>query len=375
MKKFVFILYVFACILLFLPLWQQITKIPKIKGLRGAVAKSEFPQFSIDTWNSAKYQDSVATYCNQTFGFRSSCVRIHNQILYSFFNEIKARGVIEGKEGYLFERNYIHAYLGKDFLGEDSIQHMMYKLAKIRDTLAHYNCTILPIFAIGKASFYPEYIPDSSGSKQGQTNYEVFKKYMDMYAISYIDFHSYYRKKKNSSQYPIYTKQGIHWTQNTMVEVADSIVGYIQNNYGYSMPRIQIKSREETSILQGSDNDIALGMNLMFYTSDVKVAYPTFTYIKPAHSKLPKVTAIADSYWWGIYNYSIPYTCFDNHQFWFYNHEIYSKSEKTYTKNIDIISHLQNQDVIILLATDATLSRYGWGFIQNVYDLYYSPKK
>ena len=66
--------------------------------------------------------------------------------------------VVIGKENYLYEKGYIDAFFGVDFIGHDSIAISAYKLKMIQDTLAKLNKTLLIILAPGKGDFFPEYI-------------------------------------------------------------------------------------------------------------------------------------------------------------------------------------------------------------------------
>jgi hypothetical protein len=369
-------IYIFVILLLILPIIQQLTNIPNIKNLFGAFTPAPEPKFTLEKWFTNKYQEETEAYVNEHFGFRNSLVRMHNQIQYSIFNEAHARGVIVGKKDYLYELNYIKAYYGTDFKGYDSIDEKVKKIALIRDTLEKLGVHVIPIFACGKGSFFPEFIPDSMRTVKKITNYEVFTQDFKKYAIPYIDFHSYIRSIKGKSKYPIYTKYGIHWSQNTMVLVADSILKYIEKNYSYSMPKIKITHLTESKIFQGTDFDIAQGMNLLYYPSDSILAYPEFTYINPKQIHKPKVITIADSYWWGIYNYGIPQTCFDTHQFWYYYNSIYPEINNSALtiSDINIKKEIENQNFIFIMATDATLPDIGWGFINTVYNIYYSKK-
>jgi hypothetical protein len=367
------ILYILGAVLLFLPLFQQIVGIPKIKGLSGAIEEKALPSVTWNNWNSNEYQDSLEAFLNQKFGFRNSFVRINNQFAFSLFNEAKAQDVIIGKQNFLYELNYIKAYYGTDFIGQEAVDSLFYKLSKITDTLQTYGCHVIPIFAIGKASFFPEFIPDALQTEKQKTNYEAYIEQCKMYELNYIDFHAHYRSVKGKTHYPIYTKYGIHWTQNTMVDVADSILGYVSKIMNFTVPRIHVTERKESFIMKGTDNDIARGMNLIYYSSDSILAYPNFTYTQTDTALLPKAITVADSYWWGIYNYGIPQNSFKNHEFWYYFSTAYP-SQKTISE-LDIQNILESQDIIFILGTDATINKFGWGFIEEVYKIYFLKNK
>ena len=111
-------LFYFIIGLLLIPIIQQQTKLIRIGELKGAFTKFESHPLSLKTWLNGSYAKNQEKYLNQNFGFRNLFVRLYNQFQYTIFNEAKANGVIIGKDGYLYEENYILAHLGTDFIGE-----------------------------------------------------------------------------------------------------------------------------------------------------------------------------------------------------------------------------------------------------------------
>ena len=53
------------------------------------------------------YQKRLDNKLASDFGFRSLLIKINNQLNFSLFNKVNAKGVIAGKENYLFETTYI----------------------------------------------------------------------------------------------------------------------------------------------------------------------------------------------------------------------------------------------------------------------------
>ena len=62
---------------------QSKLKIVDLKALKGDVSYPPQAHFSINDWFTSKYQEEKETYLNVMFGFRSTCIRINNQIAYS----------------------------------------------------------------------------------------------------------------------------------------------------------------------------------------------------------------------------------------------------------------------------------------------------
>lgn len=351
--------------ILFLPLAQSKFNIFELTALKGDIRYPAQAKFSISDWFSSKYQEEKETYLNSMFGFRSTCVRINNQIAYSFFKKANANGVIIGKDNYLYEESYLNSYNGSDFLGQDSINHTLNRLKYLTDTLNKLNKQLIIVFAAGKASFYPEYIPDSYlKSSVDNTNYKALSIGAKNMGLNVIDFNDLFVKNKSISKYPLYPKHGIHWSQYGMALAADSIVKTIAKMRGINMSTI---TYNEVVIQKAydTDSDIGDGMNLLFDLNGFDMAYPKVIINHEGKDK-PNVLVISDSFYWGIYNFGIS-SCFSNPHFWYYNKQVYPESatNELLTDNLNIGDEISKNDVIIIMATEATLKSIGWGFIEK----------
>jgi hypothetical protein len=369
-------LFLLILFLLTLPVIQGTLNVFHLSSLKGAVEQPVKKQFNFKDWFSGDFQEQEEKYLNETFGFRSSFIRVNNQIAYSFFGKAKANGVIIGKENYLYEENYIRAYYGTDFIGVDSITHRIERLKYIQDTLAKLNKNIILVFAAGKGSFYPEYFPDQYKITKGVTNYETHIELAREKGLNYIDFNKFFVENKNKSKYPLYPQYGIHWSNYGMCLAADSIIRYIEKLRGIDIPNLywdEIKFRNRP---KGDDYDIANGMNLMFKLKSFKMAYPVIQFQSDSGKTKPSILVISDSFYWGLFNLGIS-NSFSISHFWFYNKQIYPESFKTplVTSQVNLKEEINKHDVIIILGTEATLPGFGWGFIENTYNLFKGIKK
>ncbi|MDR2980536.1 MAG: hypothetical protein LBV02_08900 [Bacteroidales bacterium] len=341
----------------------------KVMPLKGAISIPEKPKFGFHNWFSGEFQEAADQYLKASYGFRGFFVRINNQLGFNFFNKAKANGVIIGEKNYLYEENYIKAYYGTDFIGMDSAAHRIKKLKTISDTLAGYNKNIILIFAAGKGSFYPEFFPNKYKTQKGKTNLEAYKEIVREMQLPYIDFNSYFVAQKNISKHTLYPQYGIHWSYYGMCLAADSIIRYMERLRNINMPHIYWEQIDFAQPKE-TDYDIADGMNLLFKLKSLEMAYPQVKIQADTNKSKPRVLVVADSYYWGMFNIGISRT-FANREFWFYNKEAYSDRFET-AKNVEELNlkeELFNYDIIIIMATEATLPNLGWGFIENAYDI------
>jgi len=364
------ILLIIILLVLVLPIIQEKFKFIHLRPLKGAIIEPQKEYFSLKTWFSGEYQENEEKYINETFGFRNLFIRINNQIAFWMFNKAKANGVIIGKKNYLFEENYIKAYYGTDFVGVDSITTKIKKLKFIQDTLSKLNKNLIIVFAAGKGSYYPEYFPDKYKSNKGKTNYEYYVKLAQQYDLHFIDFNNYFCINKGISKYPLYPQYGIHWSYYGASFAADSIIKTIENLRNIKMPHIHwdnIRMDDAKDI----DYDIGDGMNLLLPLKSFKMAYPELEFDFDSQNTKPSSIVISDSFYWIMFNFGISKVFSDSH-FWFYNTQIYpdSYTSPLETSQVNLKEEINKHDVFIIMATEATLPKLGWGFIEKTYDLY-----
>lgn len=364
--------------LLFLPMIQQEVEIVELEPLNGSFETMKDPCFGLNDWLEGSYQVNKQDYLDQNIGFKSVFVRIYNQIHYTLFNQAKANGVIVGKENYLYEENYIKAYLGRDFIGYEQIAEKVNKLQKIDDTLQSKGIDLIVVLAPGKGSFYPEFIPEKYNPTQKSiTNYEIYHKELSRSNIHFLDLNQWFRDMKSKSDYPLFPKTGIHWSKYGEILALDTIVKYIEFIRKISLPKIHIDNIELSDSMRATDDDIEKGMNLFFNIKDVEMGYPTLSFKETDSTTKPKVITVADSYYWGVFGSGLTGRLFKEDQFWYYNQEIHSSllPNPLNVKDVNIKEEIEKRDVIILLSTDANLYKFSYGFIEQLYQVYFDKEK
>ncbi len=364
------LLFLFILFILIVPIIQNKFEFIKLKPLKGAIAIPVKNYFNVKDWFSGEYQSKQDKYLSETFGFRNIFVRFNNQMAFNLFRKARANGVIIGKNGYLFEQNYINAYNGTDFLGADSILHRMQRLKFIQDTLNKLNKTIFIVFAAGKGSYFAEYFPDKYKTKTGPTNYEYHIKIAQELGLNYIDFNKYFVDHKSSSKYQLYPKYGIHWSYYGMSLATDSILHYIEKIRNIDLNNIYWNELN-TSSPNEIDYDIGNGMNLLCKLDREQLVYPKIQYENDSTKAKPSFLVISDSFFWEIFNSGIS-SVFSKTHFWFYNKQIYPDSyEKPLeASQVNLKEEIAKHDIIMIMGTEATLTNLGWGFIENVYQIF-----
>lgn len=355
---------------LFIPLIQFQSKVVFVKPLHGSFFKYPKPHFHITNWFNVDFQSKYDSYFNQNFGFRSSMVRLHNQVEYSLYGKVNANSVVVGKDNYLYERQYIKSYLGDDFLGRDSIHKMTHKLMAIQDSLSAHHTKMLLVITPGKGWFYPEHIPDSMMHPRSTTNYEVYLDELKKSRIPYIDFNALFLQMKDTASIIIYPQTGIHWSQGIVPYVTDSIIKKAEKVLGYNLNHIHWNRDAYVGRADKVDADIEKGLNLIFPLKTPSMNYPEVSFDTNKNIKKPKAIAISDSFWWQIFNMGVSTKVFNHASFWYYYKQVYPNSFKDHAVMVDDIqpkNEIFNTDLVILMTTEANLYKFPYGF-QNIFN-------
>lgn len=352
---------------------QKKITLVSLKPLKGAFTIQEKPVFSWKTFWSGEFQQQFTNYIEHHNSYRAFLIRLKNQIDYSLFSMVSAQNVIVGKEEFLFEEDYIEDYTGKVFIGYSLAEERLCKLRLIQDALKKKGVDLIIGLSPGKASFYPEYIPDKYLNERKQpSNYGYYRDKAKAIGLNVIDFNQYLIGMKDTCSWPVYPKCGIHWSVYGMGYCIDSLVNYIGKirnvpmvDFGWDGLEISRKHRD-------TDDDIWEGMNLLFPFKDVPMAYPRFYFKENEATKKPSLMCISDSFWWNVFGQGISGRLFSRNDFWFYYVDIHDgNGGNTNVKNVDVQKELESHEVVLLMATEATLDRFPFGFIEDAYKIYF----
>lgn len=352
---------------------QRNLHIWSFKGLKGEHYPHQKPAVTLKSWLDGSYQKAADKYCTDSFGFQSPMVRGINQLDYTLFKEANAQYVVIGKDNYLYETPYIEAHLGMDFLGDSIIEEKVRKFKAVRDTLCQLGIKLDMVFAPGKGSYYPEYIPDYYFKYSGhQTNYVEFKKAFNKHHVNYLDFHEWFRNEKGTASAPLFPITGIHWSKYGMILATDSILSYWNSKFEGQLPKASFTIPDTTTtVTQGSDADVEDGLNILQTLPHYNMVYPQNTFV--AGTRKIKTAVIADSYYWGLFDLGLSTIACDSGEFWYYFKQVYPQNFQSglMIKDLDLQEAIESKDAIMLLQTDATLNRFGFGFVESAYDLYF----
>ena len=382
MEKFKRIWFLALLAVLFLPMLQTLFHFVDEKPLDGAFDTAKKPVVTLKTLyhegfvdslttkqsSTMTTQDSLMTWCTEQTGFRNSMIRVNNQLLYSAFGKIPVNSVVKGKDGTtLLEKSYINSYIGETYLGEERIQTITQQIKLIQDMLRTKGVTLLPVFVVGKASYYPELIPDEYMAKRHETNnYKAYLEAFDKQQVEMIDFNRWFCERKDTEEHPIYCNLSSHWTVYGASLAVDSLVTYMESKTHRTHVHPIIKAFDSTYLMY-QDDELSRLMNLVFPLKHNTIDQPKFEYTSGYR---PKVLTISDSYWWAVYSWdnalALHQHLFADGGFWYYNKTIYP--ERTPAQNIETINYkqeIEGQEFVLLVCTERTNYFWPYDFIER----------
>ena len=367
LKKIFFVCLIIACLV---PAIQKQYPFINSQGLKGWFPVSEIPVFSWKTWFSGEFQSKFDPALELNIGLHSAFVRVNNQINYSLFNFASAKNVVIGKEGYLFEDGYINSYLGRDGVNEGAVKLKIERAKYVQRELEKRGKHLLILLVPGKASFYSEYIPDRYLSEGKKTSYyDLYSKHLPGSGLNYIDIKGYFLKMKNKTPFPLYPKQGIHWSSYGATLAMDSIINYIKYDLKINLPTMSLKEIEAPAMWRDTDYDIGTGMNLIFKLPHNQMGYPKITFETDSNKIKPNVLTIGDSYYWNLIGLGLNTYVFRNNAFWYYNKIAYvAPYPERPVEQSEVLAEIKKQDIIILLQTEVYYNNVGMGFVETAYE-------
>lgn len=373
---------------LFLPMLVAYTKYAGREGnddktynkpnLTGIVISDEKPKYSRAAWFDGTYQKEVEEYENDHWAFKEICVRLNNQLYYDLFNQLRVNGFVSGKENYVFSETYIYSAFGDDLVEKQKFETLLEKARVVKDSLAKRGIDLIIGLAPGKGVYCNEYIDDKYRHSYNARNYDVFKEIAYRKKHNVLDLFDYFEKLKPTTKYPLFPKFGHHWSYYGECLAVDTIIGYIEHLRHTDMPDIQWSKIDVVDSARSRDADVLKSMNLYSNPEqNMKLAYPDNSFENDSIKNQTRVLVLGDSYWYGPVYMGISQQAFGYGEFWYYYNRVVPQrvaGEKLEVWQLDLKAEVESYQTIMLMYADGNLPGYGNGFIEDLYEMYTSPK-
>ncbi len=356
-----------------LPWIQRRYTVFVFEPLKGAIVQKDKPLLNKTEYLSGKFQEKFESYFQFSTGFKEWLIPLYNQIGYSIFKLLRTEDVVLAKDGRtLMDPNYIKSLYGYTYTGESRIDYHIQTLSKLDSVLKSKNKKLIIMFSPGKASFFPELIPDSYAHSGFPTNYSAYKAKFKNTNIAFIDFKKWYISLKGKTDEVLYPLYGIHWSDYGAHWAADSLVRFIENDSQKKLPRKKYTGEVETGGITGKDYDLGEVLNLLKPLSTYKINKPIVEFLSSEKDYKPNVLIVGDSYWWNIYDTQSPDNQFNEYAFLFYFNTAYLNKSQVAKPvyEINLLEEIDKADYIIITTTETNDQRFPFAFPEKVLALY-----
>ncbi|MBR1626372.1 MAG: hypothetical protein IJ681_04425 [Bacteroidales bacterium] len=377
-------LYILWITLILLPPLFYFIPVYKTKQLNGWIAEVNKPEITLKAIYEGRFQHEAEAFYNDKLCFHPDFVRLRNQIYYSCFDIAYHEKTLIGKQGYFYEKGYINNVFYGLYSQPSSVhREKSEKLFKIQDTLEALGKEFLFVFAPGKGSYYPEYIPSRMLHKKVLLlPNEDYMHWFDSLGVHYIDLDKWFIELKKQGYPPLYSKNGIHYNKYGTYMTIDTLAKYFNKKFPF-MPEVILDSIVKSDVAWENENDCFESANVIQHAPKQTLYYPYFHYAQSDTSKGSSLQArkkcifIGDSYIWPLTLLDFDSKYFDDGQYWYYFNEVSRPKQWPHLniKDIDVKEELKNTDVIIVMFTNATTLDLDNGFTDKVFELFFEKEK
>lgn len=361
---------------LFLPMLQKkwtLVQDPPLSGAFAHTSENLSDSLGWANWLDGSFQTTTNKRIEEGIGFRNSLVRLYNQWQFSLFSKANAEGVLIGRQGQLYEEDYLRAATGEFFLGEEVWQQKAHQLKALNDTLQKLGKQLVVIVEPGKGTVYPEHFPVKyAGKPIGNDNYHAMVKHFSTAGLHLFDLNQAFRQWADTSAFDLFPKTGTHWSYYGAVLAADSLFRYLEKLFPGRIQTFDVQEIVPAHELRHPDDDIWLAMNLMTAPPVGNVAYPKLHFPeKPANA--PKLLIVGDSFYFNWQNEQLLLNTFADNHFWYYNKLIYNEvgAETGLVSDLDAVKAVLENDLILIMITERFHQNFAWGFDTFLYEHFF----
>lgn len=368
-QQLIKILNIIVLIFLFSFFFQSTFSLFAERDLGGVYETFEDPKLSIKSWKEGDFQSSKDSYLQANFGFRKPLLRYRYQSMYSFYAMSKMEDFIVGKEGYIFEKPYLDADKGKDFIGEEKIDLMVSKIEAVQQKLKEIGLSFLIVITPSKAHYHKEYLPyPYNNNNNYKTNYKEYIKRFNNKNISLLNINTWFLSLKEQTSFPLFPKTGIHFSSYGAAIASDSMIRHWEQLLGQDIPDFFWTEVEWTDELRDEDSDLEWAMNLMYPIPNHKMPYPLIQ-TNEINKYKPNILTVGDSYFWRFYRWDLVNKIYKNSQFLYYNQTVYPGENKRETYNL--ANNLKDLDGICIYINPTQFNNFSWGIIDELHAILY----
>lgn len=354
---------------LLVPLVQQTYPFVKTKPLAGAFVVPDKPELNGKSWWSGSFQQEYNAYYEFEVGLRPFLVRLRNQLFYWSFHQ-STTFVTPGTSSQFYSWDYWAAYRGLDFRGLEKVREEVNLLVSLNESLIARNKKLLCVIAPNKVRYMPEFLPERLSKQSSDlTNYESYSRLIAEAGIPFLDLNNEFLEYKDTVLKPLFSNTSTHWSGYGMHLGISALIDQLESLGQQDLKNMRYAEWVMKDSCIDSDRDMIDLMNLLYPPSTEALAFPVYDLDTTGRAEPVKVLIIGDSFFWNFYAFNVRKEIFHpDSRFLYYNKsQMDMDGNRSAFNEADLPAILDKVDYVVILATEANLDKFPYGFPQSYF--------
>lgn len=337
----------------------------------------ERPAFEGSSWFSGMYQDKMEAYLKGDSKLGKELTAKKVQWEFDYYDKMTFEDYLKGNKGHFVGEGCIKTYLGKNYVGDSTVNEQLRKAKVLQDSLKAKNIDLILVYIPNKESFMPEIIPERYLKyKRTTNNYDAYVQRSKQLGLNHLDFVPVLQLIKQKYPYPLYPQYGTHMSYFAESQAVNVVINYIQRLKGVEMPHLQTGNITYPSEPKVRDGDALAKTGLKDVPPSEPLAYPEIVgYTGSPAARPVKVLGIGDSYYRLFQYMGAMQYAFGNGEYWYYYNTVNpARPDRKEVWELDLRSEIEKNEVVMIFYCGNNLTFFSNGFIEDAYQLYTDPK-
>jgi alginate O-acetyltransferase complex protein AlgJ len=365
-------------VLLLLPLIQMQVRIVPVSALRGVQKPVCFPKVNLYSIRHGEFQVMAEKWFARNFGLRELWIRLHNQILYTLLRTTPIESTVDvGKNGQLYEKNYMEHYLGIKNPHIENLPEHMSGLKRLQQMLRDRGISLIVCISPSKAAFVPEDIPGfyDSDKRTVSIGYRFMVRLLNENGIPWIDGPGLLRLHRNDSGAPIFPRCSSHWNSVGAFYSADRFVAVAESLAGHPMVHPLLESVAIDHNPSSNDRELANLMNLFLTPADFPVAHVKFGSKGTSEGgNRPRLVVEGGSFNWIWLDALFCGRCLESADFFYYYSKPYAqryvhragKEKEKIKSDVDWEKTMAGIDIVVIEVNESLMNTFPFEFVRDM---------
>lgn len=376
-----FTLCAILMVLFVLPIIQQTYHPFKVKKLNGVIVETDKPKLNYNNYKDLSYQTQLERYVSENFGFREPIIRLYNQYLW-LYRKTYSADIVIGKNKWLYGersiydhyRQVVYDYADSNEAFLKKINTNIERLKRVQDILDQRGTKLFVLVCPSKDLLYPDHLPEGGQFVMGD-GIRAIEYVPNAFAdngINFLDLNAWFQQIKDTVDYPLFPKTGLHWSNIAAAHASDTIIQYMEWLTGKNMPNVKVGATRPGETV-APDNDLEKLLNLMWPIKPNQNYYAKVEAVPDSTAQKLRLVTIGDSFFWNLTQTMPMDELFESHPYWYYFNTVYFDQQYHNVKEISIIEELDRTDVVMILFTATHLYTISNNFLDRVLFCFTKP--